>query len=140
MPARAERSQEKWVIAKPDQGSYWNADLNPGDSLTAKRTDAARGDLLGRDGEALMPLGTVYPVQLDPARATPEVAAQLESLVKAEPGSLVAEAGRRDLVRVEGADPRDHVPRVRLRRATGRPRRPRRSDLPQDRATAGHRP
>ncbi len=90
VPARAERSQERWVIAKPTQGSYWNADLNPGDALAAKRTDGSRGGLLGRDGKPLMPLGTVYPVQLDPARATPEVAAQLEKLVKAEPGSLVA--------------------------------------------------
>ncbi len=88
---RAEQDGDRWVIAEPAQGGYWHPGLNPGDALTAQRTDAVRGDLLDHTGTALMPLGTVYPVQLDPSRATPEAAAKLEKVVDAEPGSLVAE-------------------------------------------------
>ncbi len=87
---RAGDDTERWEIAEPAAGSYWHPGLNPGDTMAAKRTDAVRGDLLDRNGKPLMPLGTVYPVQLDPARATAETAAELERLVEAEPGSLVA--------------------------------------------------
>lgn len=90
VPVRAVRDGEQWVIGEPEQGSHWNAELNAGDSLKAARVQPTRGDLLGRDDVALMPLGVVYPVQLDPARATPASAAALEKVVDAEAGSLVA--------------------------------------------------
>ncbi len=90
VPVRAAASGSRWVIAAPASGSYWHPGIAIGDTLTATRETAARGDLLDRDGEPLMPLGTVYPVQLDPARASAAVAAQLETLVEAKAGSLVA--------------------------------------------------
>lgn len=91
-PVRAEAGPDgAWQIGEPEQGSYWHPDMNPGDAMTATRVAADRGDLLDRNGASLMPLGTVYPVQLDPTRATAEVAAALEKVVEAEPGSLVAE-------------------------------------------------
>ncbi len=90
VPVRAAATDAQWVIAPPASGTYWHPDLAPGEILTATRSLAERGDLLDRNEEPLMPLGTVYPVQLDPARASAAVAAQLETLVEANPGSLVA--------------------------------------------------
>ena len=60
-----------------------------GETFELERTAGTRGDLLDRDGEPLMPLGTVYSVQLDPVNATPASAADLEAVVGAEKGSLV---------------------------------------------------
>ena len=81
---------ESWVVAAPPVGSRWNPNMAPGTTVKLTSVPAVRGDLLDRGGAALMPLASVYPVQLDPTRATPETAAALESLVEATPGSLVA--------------------------------------------------
>ncbi len=80
----------RWRIAAPSIGSYWNRDLPAGATMTATRTTATRGNLLDRNGKALMPLGTVYPVQLDPARATVAVATTLEGITDTKKGTLVA--------------------------------------------------
>lgn len=78
-----------WVVDAPAKGSYWNPDLAVGDTMTAERVEPRRGDLLDRDGKALMPLGAVYPVQLDPSRADPAAARGLEKVADEPAGSLV---------------------------------------------------
>ncbi|HQH08105.1 MAG TPA: penicillin-binding transpeptidase domain-containing protein [Phycicoccus sp.] len=88
-PTVVERGTE-WVVAAPATGSRWHPNLPAKATVSLKTVDPVRGDLLDRGGAALMPLGSVYPVQLDPVRATPETAAALETLVGEAPGSLVA--------------------------------------------------
>ena len=90
VPTTATQQGDRWLIAAPERGSYWHPELKPGQAMTLTRTPAERGDLLDRDGTPLMPQRTVYPVQLDPTRAPPAVATQLERLVGEKPGVLVA--------------------------------------------------
>ncbi|WP_270888870.1 penicillin-binding transpeptidase domain-containing protein [Pedococcus sp. 5OH_020] len=90
VPVRVVAGTQGWAVALPTAGSPWHPEIGPADKLTATRTWGRRGDLLDRDGRPLMPLGKVYPVQLDPSRATPQVAAQLEGIVGEPAGSLVA--------------------------------------------------
>ena len=90
VPTTATQQGDRWLIATPERSSYWHPELKPGLAMTLTRTPAERGDLLDRNGTPLMPQRTVYPVQLDPARATPAVATQLEGLVGEKPGVLVA--------------------------------------------------
>ena len=79
-----------WVVLAPQGGSRWSPDLPEGASLSIKTVQAKRGDLLDRGGAALMPMSSVYPVQIDPVRATPESAAGLEGVTGEPAGSLVA--------------------------------------------------
>lgn len=90
-PVEAVEAGGRWVVARPASGSYWQPQLQPGDTMTAKRTQGARGDLLDRTGKPLMPMGTVYQVQLDPARADAASASALEKVVDEPAGSLVKE-------------------------------------------------
>ncbi|MFN8079555.1 MAG: penicillin-binding transpeptidase domain-containing protein [Kineosporiaceae bacterium] len=90
VPTTATKQGDRWLIAAPARGSYWHPELKPGLAMTLTRTPADRGDLLDRTGTPLMPQRPVYPVQLDPARATPDVAKRLEGLVGEKPGVLVA--------------------------------------------------
>lgn len=94
VPLRVARTASgAWAVQPPARGdaaSFWHPALRNGDTLTATRTQGRRGDLLDHDGAALMPLGKVYPVQLDPSRATPDVASTLERIVGEPAGSLVA--------------------------------------------------
>ncbi len=86
-----DRRDNGWTIASPDgAASLWAPGLQVGQLLEVDQTAPTRGDLLDRSGHPLMPLGTVYPVQLDPARATPAVASALETLVGEKAGTLVA--------------------------------------------------
>ncbi len=85
----ARRAGGAWTVAPPGQGSYLSPDVAPDETLAAERTLARRGDLVGRGGEPLMPLGTVYPVQLDPARAGVDTARRLAALVDEPAGPLV---------------------------------------------------
>ena len=90
LPARVEERGDRWVVATPQAGrSLWHPELGAGEAFEVQRTSGTRGDLLDRDGKALMPLGTVYAVQLDPVNATPASAADLERVVGADKGSLV---------------------------------------------------
>ena len=89
VPARATRSGDQWAVQLPTDRSPWHPELAVKDRLTASRTWGPRGDLLDRDGEALAPLGKVYPVQIDPARATASSVAELEKVVDEPKGSLV---------------------------------------------------
>jgi hypothetical protein len=90
VPVKAQDTGTGWAIALPASASPWHPAIGAKDRLTANRTWGARGDLLDGSGQPLMPIGKVYPVQLDPSRATPEVAAALEKIVDEPAGSLVA--------------------------------------------------
>ncbi|NNM47292.1 penicillin-binding transpeptidase domain-containing protein [Knoellia koreensis] len=79
-----------WRIVPPVDASPWHPELKPGDKLTATRTWGTRGDLLDLKGKPLMPMGKVYPVQLDPGRANADTARALEKIVDEPAGSLVA--------------------------------------------------
>jgi cell division protein FtsI/penicillin-binding protein 2 len=97
VPVEVGQTEAGWTVQPPATGSYWHPQLAAGDTLKATREPGARGDLLDRSGQALMPIGKVYPVQLDPTRATPSTARALEKLVGEPTGSLVAklEAARK---------------------------------------------
>ena len=88
-PVRLLEQDSGWVVTGPGDGSPWHPDLPPGETLALERTTPARGDLLDRDGKALMPQGTVYQVQLDPVRADAAGAAALEAVTGVTKGSLV---------------------------------------------------
>jgi cell division protein FtsI/penicillin-binding protein 2 len=90
VPVTVQRSGERWAVVPPASGSLWHPDLKAADTLTATRTWGERGDLLDRDGEPLMPIGKVYPVQIDPGRATAATVRALEKVVDEPAGSLVA--------------------------------------------------
>lgn len=82
---------DEWAVTLPQgETSPWHPELHRGDTLTAKRTWGQRGDLLDRDGKPLMPMGKVYPVQIDPTRATVDTVRRLEKVVDEPAGSLVA--------------------------------------------------
>ena len=87
---RAETGGSRWAVTPPKDHSQWHPRLKTGATLTATRTWGDRGTLLDRDGGALTPIGKVYPVQIDPARATAATVRQLEKVVDEPAGSLVA--------------------------------------------------
>jgi len=92
VPVAAQRDDSgDWGIALPTDRSPWQPQLRATDRLTAARTWGERGNLLDRDGKALAPTGKVYPVQIDPARATAASVAELEKVVDEPKGSLVAQ-------------------------------------------------
>ena len=88
-PVSVGETADGWAVQPAASGSWWHPQLKAGDVLVAKRTQGERGDLLDAAGEPLMPLGKVYPVQLDPSRATTATATTLEKLVDEPKGSLV---------------------------------------------------
>ncbi len=90
VPVTVQRRGEQWAVVPPASGSLWHPELSATDTLTATRTRGQRGDLLDRDGEPLMPVGKVYPVQIDPTRATAATVRALEKVVDEPAGSLVA--------------------------------------------------
>ena len=92
VPVTSSRAADSdhWVVDLPKDHSLWHPRLKQGDTLTAKRTWGQRGDLLDAAGTPLMPMGKVYPVQIDPSRATEASVRGLEKLVDEPAGSLVA--------------------------------------------------
>jgi cell division protein FtsI/penicillin-binding protein 2 len=88
VPVTVAADGDRWEVATPTQGSPWHPDLPVGKEFRLERTFGERGDLLDREGKPLMPLGTVHAVQIDPVNATPEAAADLETIVGATKGSL----------------------------------------------------
>jgi cell division protein FtsI/penicillin-binding protein 2 len=90
VPVTARREGDTWSISLRTDKSPWHPELGAGDKLVATRTWGDRGTLLDRDGEALTPIGKVYPVQIDPARATAATVRELEKVVDEPAGSLVA--------------------------------------------------
>jgi cell division protein FtsI/penicillin-binding protein 2 len=90
VPVTVVKGAGGWAVQLPTTRSAWNAQLGPKDRLTATRTWGTRGNLLDRAGTPLAPLGKVYGVQIDPARATPQSVAALEKITAEPAGSLVA--------------------------------------------------
>ena len=90
VPVNSRRLDDGWAIALPTSTSPWHPKLGAKDTLVATRTWGDRGTLLDRDGEPLAPIGKVYPVQIDPARATAATVRELEKVVDEPAGSLVA--------------------------------------------------
>jgi len=91
VPVAARRDESGgWGIVLPADKSPWHPQVGAKDRLTATRTWGARGDLLDREGQPLAPMGKVYPVQIDPTRATPTGMSALEKVVDEPKGSLVA--------------------------------------------------
>jgi cell division protein FtsI/penicillin-binding protein 2 len=88
--AKPSGSGDSWAVSLPSSGAAWAPGLDDGATLSASRTWGRRGDLLDRDGRPLMPVGKVYPVQIDPGRATAATVRQLEKVVDEPAGSLVA--------------------------------------------------
>ena len=90
VPVTSRSVEGGWAIALPTSTSPWHPTLGANDTLVATRTWGDRGTFLDADGKALTPIGKVYPVQIDPARATTATVRQLEKLVDEPAGSLVA--------------------------------------------------
>jgi len=85
-----DRPDGSWAVGDPDHGSLWSRDLGPHDTVSLRKVEGARGNLLDTNGDPLMPEGDVYPVQIDPGRATVATVRSLERLVGVPAGSLVA--------------------------------------------------
>jgi cell division protein FtsI/penicillin-binding protein 2 len=93
VPVTAEHTGDgagRWAVTLPTGHAQWHPELKSGATLTASRTWGDRGTLLDRDGKALTPIGKVYPVQIDPGRATAATVRELEKVVDEPAGSLVA--------------------------------------------------
>ena len=90
VPVTARRVGDNWSMVLPTDRSPWHPKLGVKDRLVATRTWGDRGVVLDRDGAALTPIGKVYPVQIDPARASAATVRQLEKVVDEPAGSLVA--------------------------------------------------
>ena len=138
-PVSVGETADGWAVQPPATGTYWHPQLAAGDRLTATRTWGERGDLLDRDGEPLMPLGKVYPVQIDPARANAATASALEKVVDEPAGSLVAK-----LAAAQKAGSKAPIAVITYRQAdfdeqARRARRPQGRHLPGARAAAGPR-
>ncbi|MGG5259229.1 penicillin-binding transpeptidase domain-containing protein [Phycicoccus avicenniae] len=88
-PVRLVERDGRWLVSGPGEGSPWHPQLPAGQTMALERTAPARGDLLDRDGKALMPQGTVYQVQLDPVRADAADAAAVEKVTGVTAGSVV---------------------------------------------------
>ena len=126
VPARVVVSGERWEVAAPAPGrSLWHPALAAGETFELDRTTGTRGDLLDRDGAPLMPLATVYAVQLDPVNATPASAAALEGVVGAEAGSLVRALGT-----ATASGSKAPIPVITYRESDWAPRRDRLEALP----------
>lgn len=89
-PVTVVRESSGWAVKVRTDHSLWHPNLAAKDRLTATRTWGTRGNLLDRSGTPLAPMGTVYPIQIDPARATPASVAALEKVTAEPAGSLVA--------------------------------------------------
>ena len=80
VPVALEERDDQWLVRGPAAGTSWAPDLAAGQTMSVERRTPARGDLLDRAGEPLMPQGAVFVVQLDPVQATPGSAAALEAV------------------------------------------------------------
>ncbi len=80
VPFRLVDSGAQWRVTGPSEGTPWAPGLAAGQTMSVQRTTGARGDLLDRSGAPLMPQGTVQVIALDPVKATPASAAELEQV------------------------------------------------------------
>ena len=90
MPVQATGDSGSWAIVATPATSMWVPGIGPDATLVESRTWGARGEILDRNGAPILANGTVYDVEIDPARASDAAVSALESLVGATPGSLVA--------------------------------------------------
>ncbi len=90
VPVSAAYDGTKWALTTSPDVSPWVPGIKSTDTVSLKRVWGTRGDLLDDSSNPLMPMGNVYPVALDPTRATPATAAALEKLTDQPKGSLVA--------------------------------------------------
>ncbi|CAN5680365.1 penicillin-binding transpeptidase domain-containing protein [soil metagenome] len=108
------------ALALTDDGDDWTAtfaptlvhpDLGAGDRLAAERTRGERGEVLGRDGAAIVSAQAVVEVGVQPSRATEvdALAATLAEVLDVD-GAALAE-------RIRVAAPEVFVPVITLRRA-----------------------
>ncbi len=80
VPVHLVENGEEWRVRGPAGGTEWAPGLRAGETMSLRRAQGTRGDLLDRSDRPLMPQGVVHVVQLDPVKATPESAAQLEAV------------------------------------------------------------
>lgn len=80
VPVLLAYTANRWTVRAPESGSFWVPKLPANGTVTMKRTAGVRGNLLDAAGKPLMPMGDVYPVQLDPARANAATARGLEQV------------------------------------------------------------
>ena len=121
-PRTTRRGTHSSRSAPPSRPTAPGASAAPCSTVTAK---------------ALTPIGKVYPVQIDPARATAATVRELEKVVDEPAGSLVAKLAAATKAGQQGADPRHHLPAGRLRRAQGRARCAQGRHLPRPGTAAG---
>ncbi len=112
VPFGAAYDGKQWQVTTSGTGSPWVPGLAAGATVALQRVWGQRGDILDADGKALMPMGEVYPVQLDPTRATAATAAALERLTGVKAGSLVTQ-----LEKAQKAGSRAPIPVITYRRA-----------------------
>jgi cell division protein FtsI/penicillin-binding protein 2 len=79
-----------WAVVAKDGASMWAPGLSPKAKLVATRTSGTRGEILDRNGAAILTVGKVYDVAIDPGRANDATVTELEKLVSEPAGSLVA--------------------------------------------------
>jgi cell division protein FtsI/penicillin-binding protein 2 len=89
-PVTLKRTSNRWAVVADGPTSLWHPKVRSDQALTAGRTWGLRGAVLDRNGKPLLAIGTVYDVQIDPARATPAAVAALEKVVDEPAGSLTA--------------------------------------------------
>jgi cell division protein FtsI/penicillin-binding protein 2 len=91
MPITVHRgAKDSWVLVPADGAAMWAPGLSAQSKLVAKRTWGKRGDILDRNGSPIVTVGKVYDVAIDPARASAQTVAALETVVQEPAGSLVA--------------------------------------------------
>ena len=135
-PVPLKRTANGWSVVAAGSRSLWHPRVGANQALTAARTWGKRGEVLDRNGTPLLAVGTVYDVQIDPARATPATVTALEKAVDEPAGIADRQAGRGEEVRLPRPDPRRHLPRGRLRQPARGARADGRGDLPPPPATA----
>src|SRR3954449_4014116 len=80
----------RWSVVASGSRSLWHPEVGANQALTAARSWGRRGNVLDRNGTPLLAVGTVYDVQIDPARATAATVSALEKVVDEPAGSLTA--------------------------------------------------
>ena len=91
MPISLQRDgSELWNVVAKSGASMWAPGVGATAKLVATRTSGKRGDVLDRHGAPVLSVGRVHDVSIDPARASAQTVAELETLVEARSGSLVA--------------------------------------------------
>jgi cell division protein FtsI/penicillin-binding protein 2 len=81
---------DAWAVVARKDASMWAPGVGADARLVAARTWGERGEILDRQGAPILPVGDVFDVVIDPARATDEVATALEGMTVSKPGTFVS--------------------------------------------------